>query len=84
MQQPVQVAIPAADEPWYSVRCLFLLDAGGDRTYEERVTIWRRPSFGAAIEAAEQASRVRDSELPPAEYIDRYFDTGREHQGDIS
>jgi hypothetical protein len=32
---------------------------------------------------AELFSLVRDSDLSPGEYIDRYFDTGHEHWGDL-
>lgn len=32
---------------------------------------------------AEVFSLIRDSELPPGEYIDRFFDTGTEHEGDL-
>jgi len=44
------------DERWYGVRCVFVhaWPAGEhERTYEERVTLWRAPSFDAAIELAE-------------------------------
>ncbi|WP_026425611.1 hypothetical protein [Actinokineospora inagensis] len=33
---------------------------------------------------AEVFSLLRDSALPAPEYLDRYFATGREHQGDLA
>jgi hypothetical protein len=104
-----------ADEgTWFSVRCVFELtsDSRDERSYEERITLWRANDFDAAVasaeaEAAEYAatlsatylglaqafaiagdvadgcevfSLIRDSDLPPALYLDAFFDTGAEYQ----
>lgn len=37
-----------------------------------------KPSDGAEV-----FSLMRTSDLPPAAYLDRFFDTGREYQGDV-
>ena len=34
-------------------------------------------------DGVEVFSLIRDSELPPNEYLDRFFATGSEHQGDL-
>ncbi len=34
-------------------------------------------------QGAEVYSLMRDSDLAPADYLDRFFDTGDEHQGDL-
>jgi hypothetical protein len=101
---------------WYTVRCVFELERtdSGERTYEERVTLWQADSFDQAIRSAESDARayaqlvdaeylglaqsfhlftngnvghgdevfslIRDSELAPPDYVDRFFDTGREYQ----
>jgi hypothetical protein len=81
--------------------------------YEERITLWRAPSFDDAIALAEDEARdyardietatyaglaqayhladepghgaeifslIRDSTLPPDDYLTAFFDTGTEHQ----
>ncbi|WP_203822929.1 hypothetical protein [Paractinoplanes ferrugineus] len=97
---------------WFSVRCLFRLNAEAPATYEERITLWRASSPAEAVtlaegEAGEYAadlageylglaqvytladelshgaelfSLLRDSQLPPAAYLDAFFDTGDERQ----
>ena len=32
------------------------------------------------VQGAEVFSLIRDSALPPSDYVDRFFDTGEEHQ----
>lgn len=36
--------------------------------------------FDSPVSGREVFSLMQDSELPPEEYIDRFFDTGRERQ----
>ncbi|GIF04732.1 hypothetical protein [Actinoplanes siamensis] len=38
---------------WFSVRCLFRLDAEAPATYEERITLWRASSPEEAVTLAE-------------------------------
>jgi hypothetical protein len=38
---------------WFSVRCLFRLDAEAPATYEERITLWRASSPAEAVTLAE-------------------------------
>ncbi|MEU4624889.1 hypothetical protein AB0G04_33570 [Actinoplanes sp. NPDC023801] len=38
---------------WFSVRCVFRLDAEDPATYEERVTVWKAASFAEAVALAE-------------------------------
>jgi hypothetical protein len=49
------------NEPWYSVRCLFhhptRQKPGEDFLYEERITLWRAPSFQEAHRLAEEEAR---------------------------
>jgi isochorismate pyruvate lyase len=107
-------ATPKREErkAWFSVRCLFRLDAEAPATYEERMTLWRASSPAEAVtlaeaEAGEYATDVageylglaqvyslsdepapgselfsllRDSRLPPAAYLDAFFDNGDERQ----
>ncbi|MEU8658091.1 hypothetical protein [Actinoplanes philippinensis] len=40
-------------EAWFSVRCLFRLDAEAAATYEERITLWRAASPEQAVTLAE-------------------------------
>jgi hypothetical protein len=40
-----------------------------ERTYEERVTLWRAPSHDGAIERAEAEARDYAAVLAPAEYL---------------
>ncbi|SDT80647.1 hypothetical protein [Actinoplanes derwentensis] len=40
-------------EAWFSVRCLFRLDAEAPTTYEERITLWRAISPEEAVTLAE-------------------------------
>jgi hypothetical protein len=40
-------------EAWFSVRCLFRLNAGAPATYEERITLWRASSPEEAVTLAE-------------------------------
>lgn len=49
------MTMPAGDEPWFSVRCLFGVESSDrGKMYEERITLWRADSASAAIEAAER------------------------------
>jgi hypothetical protein len=40
-------------EAWFSVRCLFRLNAEAPATYEERITLWRASSPEEAVTLAE-------------------------------
>ncbi|MDT7797822.1 MAG: hypothetical protein QOI78_1255 [Actinomycetota bacterium] len=108
--------MPADDDEWYAVRCVFRWADAGGTPFEERITLWRAGSLDAATELAEREAReyaeaagvtylrfaqayalrergeirpgaevfslLRGSSLPPSEYLDAYFDDGREHQRD--
>jgi hypothetical protein len=116
--------MPVSDEEqldWHAVRCVFASrwpSAADGNTYEERITLWRAPTSGRAIERAEAEaaeyaamikdapdtflgfsqsyrlgdvpgdgaeifSLMRDSDLAPTTYLNRFFDTGAEHQGHV-
>jgi hypothetical protein len=64
----VVVETSPKEEPWYAVRCVFAFGPDGDRTYEERVTIWRADSFDRAIERAELEA-AEYAETLDAEYL---------------
>jgi hypothetical protein len=42
-----------ADPGWYAVRCVFAVESGPPRTYEERITLWQAHSAAAATALAE-------------------------------
>lgn len=47
---------------WYTVRCVFQLDARNGFLYEERVTLWKAKSFDEAIaEAEKEASNYAET-----------------------
>jgi hypothetical protein len=108
-------------DPWFSVRCIFRSPLtedlpSGTRVYEERITLWRAPTFDDAIRMAEDEAQeyvrdieyeyvglaqayvlpdepghgaevyslLRESRLPPSKYLNRFFDTGAERQGQVN
>jgi hypothetical protein len=52
--------------------------------YAELAQCFHLAIGGDVGDAAEVFSLTRDSDLDPAEYVDRFFDTGAEHQGRVS
>ncbi|MGH2943305.1 MAG: hypothetical protein ACRDLN_11105 [Solirubrobacteraceae bacterium] len=59
-------------KPWYGVRCVFRSDP------PPRLQV--PGSFVYEAHGAEVFSLMRDSVLEPADYVDRFFDTGDERQ----
>nr|WP_281371668.1 DUF4288 domain-containing protein [Petropleomorpha daqingensis] len=63
------------DEPssgWYAVRCVFAMEGvseDAERTFEERVTLWRAESHDEAIDRAETEARDYATALALAEYV---------------
>lgn len=63
------------DSGWYGVRCVFRSEAEAGAQYEERVTLWRAQSFGAAHKIARQDARrfAGASGAEFLEYSEAYF-----------
>jgi hypothetical protein len=60
--------MPAEDDRWYSVRCVFQWSQHEGEPYEERITLWRARGLGHAVELAEEEA-VAYAEDNGVEYL---------------
>ncbi|MBL8851046.1 MAG: DUF4288 domain-containing protein [Planctomycetaceae bacterium] len=63
------------DEPWYSARCLFVINAPEGsirprRVYEERIVLFRAADFEDALRQAEDEARRYAASLEGCRYLE--------------